>query len=153
MLDLLLDIRGIHYWAWIATIYLIILTYQDYRNKRIVNERHNYVMLGVSISLISHLPVNILYLLALIATVIALRIYLTKFNLIGLADVTALNWIFLGFGYINYMFLLGYVLIFIFSTIIYTTIKIYVFKYKKPTPFFPVILISFWVASFMFGLY
>lgn len=153
ILNPLIDIRGVHYWAWIATIYLIILTIQDYRNKRLVNERFNYVMLGVTISLISHLPITLLYLLALIASVIALRIYLVKFKLIGEADITALNWVFLGFGYINYIFLLGYVLVFIFTTLLYTTIKLYLFRYKKPTPFFTVILISFWFASFVFGLY
>ena len=153
MLNPTFDINGVHYWAWIATIYLIILTYQDYKNKRLVDDRANLVMLGVTISLISHLPVTLFYLLALIAVVIALRIYLIKYNLLGIADINALNWVFLGFGYINAIFLLGYTLIFIATTIIYTLIKIYLFKYKKPTPFFSIILVTFWFCSFVFGLY
>lgn len=153
MIDTVLYVEGIHYWAWFATFYLIILTVQDYRNKRLVNQRFNYVMLGITISLISHLPVTLLYLLTLIATVVILRIYLQKFKLIGEADITALNWIFLGFGYINYIFLLGYVLVFIFTTLLYTLLKLYLFKYKKPTPFFTIILVSFWFAAYVFGLY
>lgn len=153
MINTVIDFRGVNYWAWIATFYLVILTVQDIRNKRQINDRHNYVMLGITISLISHFAINLPYLLALVATVIALRIYLTKYKLIGEGDINALNWVFLGFGYINYTYLLSYVLIFILATIVYTSIKLFIFKYKKPTPFFTVILASFWFTSFIFGLY
>lgn len=148
-----IDVRGTHYWAWIATFYLIILTYQDYKNKRLVNERFNYVMLGVTISLISHYTISTLYLLALVFAVVALRYYLGKINVFGEADLTTLNWVFLGFGYINYIFLLGFILVFIICTLLYTMIKLYIFRYRNPTPFFSIILLCFWLTCFLFALY
>jgi hypothetical protein len=146
-------IRGPAFWSWMGTLYLIFLTYKDYKNKRIIDDRHNYLMLGASIALLSHISRNLLYMLLIMVVIIGLRWYLNKFKVIGEADINALSWIFLGFGIINIFKLAWFGIFFIIITAFYTGLKFYVFKYKEDTPFFQVILISFWFNCLIFGLY
>lgn len=136
-----------------GTLYLIFLTYKDFRNKRIIDDRHNYLMMGATISLLSHIPRNLLFMLLLMAVIIGLRLYLTKFKVIGEADINALTWIFLGYGIINIFKLAWFGVFFIIIVSAYSFLKFAVFKYKQETPFFPVILITFWFNCIFFGLY
>lgn len=153
LIDISTYILGPRYWAWMGTLYLIFLTYKDFKDKRVIDDRHNYLMLGASISLLSHLRRSFWYMLAIVLVTVILSIYLRKFKVIGEADITALSWIFLGYGIINIFKLAWFGFYFIIITVFYNFLKFKVFKTKQNTPFFPVILISFWLNSFLFGLY
>lgn len=146
-------ISGFTFWAWMGTLYLIFLTYKDYKDKRRIDDRHNYLMLGASISLLSHLPRGLFYMLLIVAVSLGLRWYLKKFKVIGEADINSLTWIFLGLGIINIFKLAWFGIFFIIITAIYTGLKFGLFRYKAETPFFPVILVSFWFNAWLLGLY
>ncbi len=146
-------ILNISYWAWLGTMYLLILTYRDIKNKNKVDTRYNYVMMGVSLSLTSHVNFVLWRIFFLFGVIILMGYLLNKYKAVGLADIQSLGWIFLGYGMLNVTFLLWFVIIFIVLTLFYLLVKVKVFRYKAPAPFFPVIFTSFMFNCWLFGLY
>lgn len=118
-----------------------------------VDDRHNHFMLGLSISLYSHFRHNILFMLLLIILTIILYYFIKKYKLIGEADIKTISWIFLGYGIISIWYLAWWSILFFFVMILYWVLKKYVFKIEQATPFYIVILLSFIVNNFLFGIY
>lgn len=143
---------NIGYWSWLGTIYLLILTWQDYKNNKMVDDRRNWLMMGLSISLISHTYTTIWYKLALAIILALLYVFLRKIKTLGEADSNTYTWIFLGFGLINPYYLALFTAIFIVNTILFSLLK-KLFKIKEATQFYGVLLTSFVLALFFFGLY
>lgn len=143
---------AITYWSWLATFILIVMTYQDYKHNRNIDDRKNFLALGLSISLISHFDRSFIYLIGLLALSIGLDYLNNKYKLIGAADTSALKWIMLGFGIIGLNVLMFYYVIFTILTAIYYGTK-YIIKNKKNIPFFPVLLSSFFINCIIWGLY
>jgi len=142
------------YFVWFGTLNLIWLSIQDYKNKMKIDDRKNIFMLGVAVSLISHLKgFNIWYLLALLVIIALLNKYLKQYEIIGEGDANALTWIFYGFGIINIYYLMWFAGVFAVCTIIYETIKRSVFRLEDELPFMPVVLISFAFTAGLFKLY
>lgn len=143
----------VSYWAFIGTIILIILTWQDYRKNNIIDDRKNYLMMGVTISLISHISRPIWYLFFLLVLVIVFNTLLKKNKTLASGDISALSWIVYGFGIIYILNLAWFLVVFGLATLIYQSAKIYIFKYKKPTPYYGVILICFVFTSWITGVF
>lgn len=141
------------YWYFFGTIYLTWLMVQDYRNKRKVDDRRNWFMMGISVSLISHIPAQFLYKVVLTFVVIGIMFFMKKIKGLGEADINSLGWIFLGFGYIHYSYLLLYYIVFSVLTAAYLLLKNYVFRYKPPVQFYGVLHLSFIITSVMVGGY
>lgn len=136
------------YWFSIGAIYLLWLTIQDYRNERIVDDRKNWFMLGLSISIISHVPTTLGYKLTITAVIIIFNIFMKKFNVdIGEADINSLSWILTGLGLMHYYYLLYFFVFFSILTGLYSFLKTVVFKYHKPVAFYGVILTSFLLTT------
>lgn len=151
-------LQGIDYWAWLGTLYLVVLTWQDFRNNMNVDDRKNYFMMGASFALLSHVQRNIWYILILILFTVLINIYAKKYNILGHADISTLTWVFYGFGIINPFFLLFFILYFGGITLLYLILKRVALKllkrpYETPTPFYIVILISFLSFGIIVGLY
>lgn len=155
---MVLNLLSFGYWAWLGTFALILLTYQDMKKMR-VDDRKNWFMSGVTISLLSHIPsIGILYLLALVIITAVLGNLFKRFDAIGEADITTLSWIFFGLALISVYKLLWFAAFFLLMTSLYSLVKwIYLKKSKAPlntpTPFYPVLLISFIFNCWLFGLY
>lgn len=141
------------YFFFIGTLYLIILTWQDYKHKMTIDDRHNYFMMGIALSLMSHFKHNIWYILGLMAFTIIINIALKKSKSLGGADISTLSWVFWGLGYIGIRYLFTFLIFLTIATIFYGFMKTQVFKYKGQTPFYYVLLVSFWFNAFYFGLY
>ena len=150
---MLIENIGISYWTWIGTLYLIYLTYQDHKHNKNVDDRKNYFMMGITFSLISHIPRPIWYLLLLLVITITVMYFMKKIKVLGEADINTTTWIYYGFDLINPSSLVTYFLIFSIVSIAYYVIKINVFKYTKPTPFYIVILICYFLSNFLMELY
>lgn len=146
-------ILSISYWAWIGTIMLIYMTWQDYKNHMMVDERKNWFMAGVSYSLLSHLPRSIWYVLSLLIVAVLENKFLSKFQVLGRADITAITWITFGYGYLSPYNLFAFFVIFSVASLIYILSKKYIFKHMEKTPFFYVMLISFVMTNLAGGLY
>ncbi len=146
-------ILDINYWAWFGTMYLMILTYKDIKNSNKVDTRYNYIMIGVSLSLTSHVEFAIWRILVLLIVIFGMYFFLKKYDALGLADIQSLSWIYLGFGILNLGYLLWFVVIFIIFTLLYLLLKTKLLKIKGPAPFFPVILVAFMFTAWLFGLF
>lgn len=144
---------GTTYWAWLGSIYLIIMTWKDYKNNMNVDDRYNFFMMGLTISLYSHFNYKTLWILFLIILVFALRYILGKMKPLGEADLNSIMWIFLGFSILNIYYVIYFFSMFISITILYSLIKHKLLKIDKPTPFYMVILFSFIFNCLLFGLY
>lgn len=142
------------YFFWFGTIGLIILTYMDYTGKKgLVDDRKNWVMLGIAISLVTHMRRNVLYLLGISFLATMLYVFLKKIKALGQADNNSITWIFYGLGIISPYYLLYYLLVFSSITGMYLLFKNVIFKYKGRIQFYPVLLISFVTFAFLFKLY
>lgn len=141
------------YWAFLGTIYLCVLTWQDYKNNMMVDDRKNYFMLGATVSLVSLVSLKLWYLLVLLIFLMIFQVWGKKQKAFGEADINSFSWIFLGLGIINPYKLFAFVLFLAVAILIYTGFKLYVFKYKGETPFYGVILVCFVVSAWFMGLY
>ena len=141
------------YWSFLGTFYLLFLTYQDYMNNRKVDDRKNYFMLGLSISVLSHVYTSLWYKLGLTVSIILLNIILRKYKPVGQADINTISWVFLGLGLMHYTYVIMFTLIFLTLSTLFYVLKTYLFKYKENIAFYGVILISFVVSCFVLGLY
>jgi len=142
------------YWAWLGTIYLIILTWQDHRKaKMLVDDRLNFFVMGTTFSLLSHVFRPLWYVVVLFFLVLFLCYYLNRFRILGKGDAHSLVWIFYGCGILGVEHFLGFAVIFSIIAGLYYFIKLVVFRYKLPTPFYIVILLSFFLNGLLGGLY
>lgn len=153
------------YWTFFALFYLIILTYQDYK-KMLVDDRFNFFMLAMSLSLASHAKPAFFYLLTLIAILGVLYYFLKRYNVIGAGDVSAISWLFLGYGILGIGTFSGFAVIFTVCTLIYWGMARIVWAayfnrkggvngLKKPfkLPFFAILLICHVWAAFIFKIW
>lgn len=141
------------FWAWIATINLLILTWQDYRHNMDIDDRKNYFMMGASLMLITAYSRPLYYFLIVLAVILGIRLTLNHFKVIGEGDSNALAWILYGLSIINPFKAAWFAAFFLILTIIHSIAKNVIFKYKGPVPFFSVILISFVFNCCLFGFY
>ena len=141
------------FWGFVGALYLMILTYQDYRENRLVDDRKNWFMLGVTSCLIYSMNLKLWYLLVLISTSIILTMFLNFKKVLGEADINSLSWIFLGFGATGTFNVLWFFLVFSILTAIYFGAKRLIFKKKRPTPFYGIILLSFLTTITLFRIY
>lgn len=129
------------------------MTYKDYKNKGWIDERYNFFMSGIAISLVSHVKRNIIYMLTLILVIIILFTVFKKKKILGEGDIQAISWILMGLGILGVPYFIIFSTIFITCTLIYILMKKYIFRYKLPTPFFGVLLISFVTNAILMKLY
>ena len=146
--------NAVTYWAFIGTIYLIILSYQDIKNNRWVDDRKNYFMMGISFALITHFKHNFWYLLSIIGVIIIFNVVMTKYSVMGKADISTLTWVLYGFSIINYWALLAWVLILIVLTLLYVGAKKKFFnKAGNEVPYYPVLLSAFVLTCYLWHFY
>lgn len=140
------------YWIWSGTVFLFFLTIQDLLNNMNVDDRRNWFMMGISFSLLSHFNRGIFYVIGLLIIVVLINIIFRRLKPLGIADINSLTWIFFGFGIIGLTYLIWFFIIFFLLTFPYYVL-IFVFMRNKPAPFYPVLLLSFFLQGYIFGLY
>ena len=145
-------------WAFMGTLNLIRLTYQDFKNNMEIDDRYNYLMTGATIMLLQIYRRGILLILAFIGLIIVMTFLLKKLEAIGAGDISSISWIFLGFMIINPAMLIIFLTAYAFFTLIYFGIRALIFKHqnisnKTHTPFFIILLISFFITGIAFRLY
>lgn len=141
------------FWAFIGTLYLAYLTYEDYRKGMTIDDRKNYFMMGMSFALYGIFKRQWWYVLALIFIVLVFGFIMHKSKIMGGGDINTFLWIIYGFGIIAPNAVLTWAIIFIILLILYEVAKRVFFKQKNPLPFFGVILISFVASCGILGLY
>jgi hypothetical protein len=140
-------------WAIIGLIHLVIMSYQDIFKKRLVDDRHNYFMFGSTVMLLTVYHRSLWYILTLFIIVLCLNLFLKKTKAIGEADISSFNWLIFGFGYIGTDVLIFFVLTIIVLSILFFVFDKLFFKLKVPSPFIPVLAISFIINISIFKLW
>lgn len=164
MLSTPIELATVSYWAYIGTVMLIFMTYTDIKKNRTIDDRKNWVMTGLSISIISYANNPFTYTISVFIILIILRQLFLKFKVIGEGDINALSWIMLGYGLINIFKLFFFALFFALITTIYTGLKYsYIYFLNRTsqtkttlnvnTPFMPVIFATFVFCNWFFWLY
>ena len=153
--DLAIDVG---YWAWLGTMYLIILTWQDHRNNKMaVDDRKNWFMLGLSISIISHIHHAWYYVLWVLAVVFLFNTYGARIiKRIGDADITGLSWLILGYALMSWVPLVVFFIVLAGISSLYAIFKAALekaLKREQAVPFFIVLLLSFIVTNVVLKLY
>lgn len=140
------------FWAWLGVFNLCVLTWQDYKNRMSVDDRKNHFMLGVSFFLLSHVSRGFFYIIGLIVFLGVFNWFMGRIRGFGSGDVSALTWIFLGFGILSPFFALYFWVVFALCTLFYQFVKSVVFRFSGPIPFFGVILVSFLLSVWWCGV-
>jgi len=146
-------LSDIRYFFILGTMQLIFMTYKDFKNKMLVDDRYNFFMTGVAISLYSHVGRNIYYILAVIALVLTSNILFRRIKSYGVGDINSISWIVLGLAIGAPSILFVFALNFLVLGLIYQISKSYLMKIKQATPFYFVILLSFVSTSLLTGAY
>lgn len=144
---------GFAYWAWFGTMQLLYLTWQDYCNNRVVDDRKNFFMMGATLALIGFFPHPLWYYLCITAFSLTLKWWLGRYEkVIGGADVNTIVWIMTGLAIINVGFAVFYLSVFAACTL-FTLGMRKLFKQEQPTAFYGVLLITFITTAVLMGLY
>jgi len=152
-------------WLILAIINLTIMLISDLKS-RLIDDRNNYLMMGLTLSLITIFKTKILYLLALIIIGVLIDIILKKY--MGAGDASILKWVVLGLGIISPKAIITFAIILIIYTLtFYASVLIsekisrrYTLPLSRPPcnsdkvvlPFLPVLYIAFISTIKNFGL-
>lgn len=131
------------YWAWFGLISLVILTFQDLKNNKKIDDRYNFFMYGVTATLLHYYPRSIWYMFAVLSVSSVMRLIIIKYNVIGKGDANTLMWLFLGFGYLNAWLLFSYIILFFAVYFFQMFIRRIVLRRKETLQGYPVFLFSF----------
>lgn len=145
---------ALHYWALVGSVYLLFLSYLDIKTMT-VDDRFNWFMIGVTVSLISFYRHPFSYVLLVLLGVLLLRFFLSYSRVLGRGDVSSMFWIFWGLALINIGLLAWYSVFFTITVVLYYSIKYFLYRkeWKRPTPFMPALAASFIAFAFINGLY
>ena len=138
------------FWLISATLALILLTYQDIKNKMVVDDRRNFFLSGMTFALLGVYTKGLLWLLGVIAITIFVMLsygFANKKGWVGSADVNSLSWITMGLMICNPIMLAVFFLALAVVSILTMVFKS-VTKYKDALPFYPNIMAA-WVIALM----
>jgi len=135
-----------NYFIFFGFLYLLKLTIEDLKNKMWVDDRLNYFMIGVVATMIFTYDRSIGYILTLIAVNLLLMFFIDKRKLMGEADTKTILWSFTGYGMINPVLLMIYVIVFIFCIVVSCITTKLLKKKLIKFPAYPSFFISFIVT-------
>lgn len=149
------------YWVWAGLIYLLIMTYFDVFRGNRFSVRWNSVMLGLSISLYSHIRVPWWFFLAMIGVLVVLRWVLSIRGYFSSGDINALTWLVVGFGVLNVVHpgivVLFFVVLVLLSLCWVGVIALLKWRLRVRSmvrmAYMPVLLGSFLITCLVFGVF
>jgi hypothetical protein len=146
-----------HIWAWFGTMYLIILTYQDFKHKCYVDDRYNYAMYGLTIGMMFIMKISIKLTFIMIGLLLLMQWLLKKFKIIGEADINSLFWMMWGFTLLGTMQMLIFLGVFISINSLFAFAKYLIEKINKVSkatiPYYPVLLGTFIIVCYIVKAY
>lgn len=142
-------------WTLLGTLYLVVLTYKDVRQNRLVDDRYNWFMMGLTIALTMIVKRPFLYIIVILVITALMVGFLVRYAKLGSADGSTFLWSFVGFGIIGPygQFVLWYALSLLFFSTLYYGVKRFIIRERRETPFYPVILLSYVLTCLTTGIY
>jgi hypothetical protein len=141
------------FWFWTGTLNLIYLTWQDYKFNCTVDDRVNWIMLGLTFSLVPVLKIGISHTLLIIGLNMILQTLFRVTKALGEADINTANWMFLGFGWLSIELMVVGLALFVGLTSVFFFLKHHLLKYEGHVQFYGVILLSFLLVGLLFRFY
>ena len=142
---------GLDYFFIFGCINVIKMTWQDIRNKRMIDDRFNFLMLGVALSVASHTRPHIVQFLILSLYILAIEVLFTRFKTtVGDADKSTFRWMHLGIGLIDIQLLIVFVVLEMLVFLITGLVRKYVIKTDAPQPFYPSILVLWFTMTVLY---
>lgn len=145
------------FFAWFGTMSLLLLSYQDFKNNRMIDDRRNFFMFGVAAVIPSLLGLSFWLVLLHIVVIFALRSLIIKLfskfhGGLGVGDISTLFWVIMGYAWLSWFVTLTFFVSLFAFTFIYFGLK-KLMKIKQATPFMVVICCSFVLTCLLFGMY
>jgi len=128
------------------------MTIQELRGKE-VNLRHNWIMWGVTISLLGHIPKTFGYIILLTLVNLALLLFISKMRLLDSVTMNSFLWMFWGYGVIGAYNLFIFVLCFMSVLLVYAFLKHFILKWKGQSPFYIAVLGAYILSCYYWSLY
>lgn len=125
-------------WAIFGLLYLAMLTYQDIKNKMMVDDRHNYYMWGMTVALSWWYWHSFLYIMCVVVIIIFAMWLWSKYKIYGAADINSLGWIMVGLWVFGAFYMVFYYVLMVFLGFVNNIIAKKI-GYKSEAPFYPVI--------------
>lgn len=129
------------YWVVPGIINLAIMSYMDFKNNMMIDTRFNYIMMGITFSLLSHHKRTFFYVMGVLLGYFILFYVIKRY--FGDGDLQTLGWLLSGFGFLDPFYFILFAVVFTGIHFIYTMVKVYLLKTKKPTPYIIIILFSY----------
>jgi hypothetical protein len=139
-------------WAWLALFGLLVMTFQDFFNDMNIDDRRNFLMLGLTISLLTVTAYPWWYVISIIVVGLALSFFLAWKKALGGADINTLWWCYYGFALIGIHVMLFFFIILTVLTLIYAGILRLKGRKGSKYPYYVLITISFTLTAFAYGL-
>lgn len=132
----------IEYWLGFSAFSLLILTYQDFKNKMKVDDRKNSFMIGFTIAFsLFCMDIPRWLLISIILVSAVLGIIIGRFKFLGRADGRTITWLFMGYAAIGLYYLVSFFFITTGIVTLWAVLKRKLFKIEKPVPFYIVLLL------------
>lgn len=140
-------------WFIVGIFGLVVMTYQDYFNNMNIDDRRNFFLMGLTLSLATLGNYHLWYLVIVMAIGAVLSWLISKIKAFGEADVSSFIWIVYGFLLIEPV----YLILFFGYLILLTVFKLYmvrkVYKMREPVPYYIVLLSAFIATGLSVGLF
>lgn len=131
---------------WLGWMLFVDLTKRDFDDKR------NWFMSGLSISLISHVRVVFWYFVCLALVIVVLHLLLDRFDIAPKNELVSVSWVMVGFGILGWVYLMWWFFLVLVLSLVFLLLKQKLFKYKVRGSFYPVIFLSFVCNIFLTGV-
>jgi len=146
-------------WAWIGTLYLAIMAYQDLYRDRLVDDRRNAFMNGMTLALIWWYRHSWSYIAFIILLSIGISLFFAVMKL-GFADVHSFFWLITGFGLIGIGALKWFFICVMIVTVVWTLaviithyVKHRAFSWHTPHAYIPVLFASYVLTNIVLHQY
>lgn len=144
------------YFFWLGSFSLLILSWQDVTQNNIIDDRKNYIMLGVAISLARltiYMNHSIWYKLFIIAASILLSMFASYFMKKNTADgdLGTIRWIVLGLCFISIYRAIAFIILLFCLTLLMELFIAFLIKKKLKIAFMPYLMALFVLMGVLMG--
>lgn len=144
----------INLWAFLGIFHLFFLAIQDIFNKNWIDDRHNWFMLGATIMLLNAYKRGFIYIMLIVLSILLIVFILKKLKLMASGDFGAVTWTFMGFAFIQPMYMVYYAVILCFILMLFAGYSRIIGARRKLTyltfPMYPAFLIAYSIVALIY---
>lgn len=140
----------VNFWFFIGTLYLIILTVQEFRGKLEGFGKRNFFMIGFTVAMISYFNIDWWFIFLIFGMSILVGALMSKAKIF--LEATGFLWLYTGFAIIDLSLMVVFVCFTLAFLLIYAILNKFI-KSERKVPFYLVFFCSFVAMGLLYGLY